>query len=346
MTPLPTPQQLRYLLALAEHQHFGRAADACAVTQSTLSAGILALERQLDVHILDRSNGRRVAFTTLGCELVTRARTAMAALSAVLEAADAARAPMSGPMRVGMIPTVSPFLLPRMMPAMRAAFPRLRLFLREDTTERLMDRLRAGTLDVAVVALPCDCAGAESAVFARDMFLAAVPQGHALAGRDSVPVASLAAERLLLLEDGHCLRDQTLTACGVIRTSLGRTSPAGEGDTSDEFAATSLYTLVQMVAGGLGVALLPRLALEAGIAEGAGIAIRPLADPGAWRGLALAWRAESPRAAEYRAMAPVLAQASEARGASGGNEPMAGMRFATPVATEGEMIETGIGPER
>jgi LysR family hydrogen peroxide-inducible transcriptional activator len=310
MTPLPTPQQLRYLLALAEHQHFGRAASACAVTQSTLSAGILALERQLDAQILDRGLGRRVAFTALGRELVGRARHALAALSAVLEAADAARAPMSGPLRLGMIPTVSPFLLPRLMPALRAAFPRLRLFLREDTTARLMDRLRAGNVDLALVALPCDCAGAETLVFARDMFLAALPPSHLLAGLQSVPSASLAADRLLLLEDGHCLRDQTLTACGLSR---GVEPLVGDNDPLGGFTATSLHTLVQMVAGGLGVTMLPRLAVEAGIADGADIAIRPLADSGAWRSLALAWRAESPRAADYRAMAPVLAQAGAAR---------------------------------
>lgn len=129
MTPLPRPQQLRYLLTLAETRHFGRAANLCAVTQSTLSAGLLALERQLDAAILDRSAGKRVVFTPLGRELVERARTA---LEAVAEAAEAARAPLSGPLRLGLIPTVGSFLLPRLMPAIRSAFPRLRLYLRED----------------------------------------------------------------------------------------------------------------------------------------------------------------------------------------------------------------------
>ncbi|MBN8905323.1 MAG: LysR family transcriptional regulator, partial [Rhodospirillales bacterium] len=131
---LPSPQQLRYLVALAECRHFGRAALACAVTQSTLSAGLLALERQLDAAILDRAAGRHVVFTPLGLELVERGRTALAALEAVTEAATAAREPMSGPLRMGVIPTIGPFLLPKLMPALRSAFPRLRLFLREDTT--------------------------------------------------------------------------------------------------------------------------------------------------------------------------------------------------------------------
>uniref|UniRef100_A0A8J4HDA8 Hydrogen peroxide-inducible genes activator n=1 Tax=Acidicaldus sp. TaxID=1872105 RepID=A0A8J4HDA8_9PROT len=303
MIPLPSPQQLRYLLALAEHQHFGRAAQACAVTQSTLSAGILMLEHQLDAEILDRGMGKRVVFTALGRDLVERARAAMAALQAVADAATSARAPMSGPLRIGLIPTIAPFLLPRLIPHLRAAFPHLRLFLREDTTARLLERLRAGRLDVLLLALPCDCAGADTILVARDRFVATLPPGHLLAGRTEVPVAALAGEDLLLLEEGHCLRDQALAACGLL---------GGERDGEDfssEFAATSLRTLVQMVAGGLGVTLLPELAIRGGVAAGAEIALRPLAGEGAWRTLGLAWRTAAPRTADYRALAPVVAAA-------------------------------------
>src|SRR6185437_1011687 len=236
MTILPSPQQLRYLVALAESRHFGRAALACAVTQSTLSAGILALERQLDTTILDRAAGRHVVFTPLGLDLVERARAALAALEAVSETASAAREPMSGPLRLGVIPTIGPFLLPRLMPALRAAFHRLRLFLREDTTARLVDRLNANRLDVLLLALPCDCGGADARRVARDEFLVALPPDHALAAQDSVPATALATERLLLLEDGHCLRDQALAVCGLLASDRG-------GDT-DGFAATSLHTLV------------------------------------------------------------------------------------------------------
>ena len=301
MTPLPTPQQLRYLLALSEHQHFGRAADACAVTQSTLSAGVLALERQLDAAILDRSAGKRVVFTALGHEMVTRARDALAALMAVPEAAQAARAPMSGRLRLGVIPTLGPFLLPRLMPALRAAFPNLRLLLMEDVTDSLVQRLLDSRLDVALLALPCACAGAETLPVARDEFLAALPADHPLAAHAEVPLAALRADRLLLLEDGHCLRDQALEACGFTRGE----QPA---DGMDGFAATSLHTLVQMVAGGLGVTLLPRSAVQAGIAEGTGIVLRRLAGAGAWRTLGLTWRPKAPRAADYRALAPILGQ--------------------------------------
>lgn len=294
MIPLPSPQQLRYLLALAESGHFGRAAEACAVTQSTLSAGILALERQLDAAILDRAAGKHVVFTALGEEIMIRAGKALAALEAVAEAASAARAPLSGPLRLGVIPTIGPFLLPRLMPVLRGAFPNLRLFVREDVTKALVDRLAGNRLDLLLVALPCACGGAETLAVLRDPFVVALPKGHRLAARARVPAAALAGERMLLLEDGHCLRDQALALCGV----------AGE---PEGFAATSLHTLAQMVAGGLGVTLLPRMAVEAGVAAGAEIELRPLSGGGAWRTIGLAWRPSSPRAEEYRALAPLIA---------------------------------------
>jgi LysR family hydrogen peroxide-inducible transcriptional activator len=305
MIPLPSPQQLRYLVALAEHQHFGRAADACAVTQSTLSAGLLALERQMDASVLDRDGSKRVAFTPLGRELVERARVAIAALETLVEAADTARAPMSGRLRLGVIPTIAPFLLPKVMPVLRQAFPALRLFLREDTTDNLVQGLTQGRVDVVLLATPCFCQGAEVMPVLRDDFVAALPAGHPLAERASIPATVLASERLLLLEDGHCLRDQALSACGFAR---------GEqpSDPLHDFAATSLHTLVQMVAGGLGVTLLPRIAIEAGITQGTDIVLRPLSQQGASRMLGLAWRPNAPRAADYRALATAIARATGA----------------------------------
>ncbi|PWC28947.1 hydrogen peroxide-inducible genes activator [Teichococcus aestuarii] len=295
MTILPSPQQLRYLVALADLGHFGRAAAACAVTQSTLSAGIIALERQLDAAILERGPGKRPVFTPLGLELVRRARAALSALAAVAETAAAARDPLSGPLRLGVIPTIGPFLLPRLMPALRQAFPRLQLWLREDLTERLAEDLAAGRLDLLLLALPALLPEAEVVRVAEDPFIVALPQGHRLAAAPAVPLAALGAERLLLLEDGHCLRDHALAACSL----------PGAGET---FAATSLHTLVQMVAGGLGVTLLPRLAVEGGVLAGANVALRPLETPQG-RGLGLAWRARSPRAAEFRNMVPAVAAA-------------------------------------
>ncbi|GAN79279.1 hydrogen peroxide-inducible genes activator [Acidocella aminolytica] len=304
MAYLPTPQQLRYLVMLAETGHFGRAASACAVSQSTLSAGILALERALDAQILDRAAAKHPVFTPLGLELVAKARSALSALSDVAETADAARAPMSGPLRLGIIPTIGPFLLPRLMPALRERYKALRLFLREDQTERLLDQLDAGQLDILILAHPCACGEAEVLNVARDDFLVALPPGHVLASREAIPLADLASEQFLLLEDGHCLRDQVLSVCG---TSLAR-------EREQRFAATSLHTLIQMVAGGLGVTLVPRLAVDAGLAAGTDVEIRRLEGAEGWRSLGLAWRAGSPRSGEYRTLAPLVAEACSQNG--------------------------------
>lgn len=270
---------------------------ACSVTQSTLSAGLLALERQLNANLLDRDAGRRLVFTPLGLELIELARAALVALETFSEAAVASRDPMTGLLRLGVIPTIGPFLLPRLMPVLREAFPHLRLYLREDTTVRLLDRLESNRLDAVILALPCDCGPSEVMPIGRDEFMVALPPGHPLADQPSVPVAAIANERLLLMEEGHCLRDQALAVCGL----LG-------GDKSDPFAATSLHTLVQMVAGGMGVTLLPRLSVVTGIAEGTGVILRPVAGPGVWRTLGLAWRPSAPRASDFRALVPHLSE--------------------------------------
>ncbi|KAA2214470.1 hydrogen peroxide-inducible genes activator [Teichococcus oryzae] len=315
MSSLPSPQQLRYLVALADLGHFGRAAASCAVTQSTLSAGIIALERQLDAAILERGPSKRPVFTPLGIDLVKRARGALAALTAVVETAAAARDPLSGPLRLGIIPTIGPFLLPRLMPALRSAFPRLQLWLREDLTERLGEDLASGRLDLLLLALPVTLPDVETLRIAEDPFLVALPPGHRLAREEAVPPAALGGERLLLLEDGHCLRDHALSACG---------RPGASPAAGDNFAATSLHTLVQMVAGGLGVTLLPKLAVEGGVLAGTPVVVKPLAEPQG-RMLGLAWRTRSPRVADFRGMAETIAHAvldAEAKEAAGTEPPV------------------------
>ena len=299
MAYLPTPQQLRYLVMLAEKGHFGRAASACAVSQSTLSAGLLALERALDSQILDRAVAKHPVFTPLGLELVVKARAALSALSAIAEAADAARAPMSGPLRLGIIPTIGPFLLPRLMPQPRERYKALRLFLREDLTERLLDQLDAGLLDIVILAQPCACGRVEVLPLAQDDFLVAFPLGHRFTGRASIGGMEFAAEQLLLLEDGHCLREHVLAVCG---TDLKR---------EQQFAATSLHTLVQMVAGGLGVTLVPKLAADAGLLSGTGVQTTKLEGMAKGRSIALAWRAGSARTEEFQTFASVIAAACQ-----------------------------------
>ena len=176
-------------------------------------------------------------FTPLGLDLIERARAALTALEAVTETATAAREPMSGPLRLGIIPTIGPFLLPRLMPVLRSAFPNLRLFLREDTTARLVDRLNTNRLDVLLLALPCDCGGADAIPVARDEFLVALPPNHRLANHAAIPVAALATERLLLLEEGHCLREQALAVCGLL---AGEKGEAQDGATAPPPACHTL----------------------------------------------------------------------------------------------------------
>ena len=299
MISLPSPQQLRYLAALVDLRHFGRAARACAVSQSTLSAGILALERQLDVALIDRDVGRRVVFTPVGLQIGALARSALSGLEAVQEAAMASRAPMAGPLRLGVIPTIGPFLLPILLPALAESFPKLRLSLSEDLTGRLIEKLAAGRLDLLLLAMPCICDSAETMALARDPFMLALPPGHRLLAQQTISFAELSDEPMLLLEDGHCLRDQMLSVC--------RQDPGwGPRERLQSFTATSLHTLVQMVASGLGMTLLPKLAVDGGIVNGTAVEVRPLAGDGAWRTLGLAWRPRSARVADYRAFAGLL----------------------------------------
>jgi LysR family hydrogen peroxide-inducible transcriptional activator len=299
MISLPSPQQLRYLITLADMRHFGRAATACAVTQSTLSAGIIALERQLDVKLLDRDVGKRVVFTPLGEEIAIRARAALVALEAVQEVAVASREPLTGPLRLGVIPTIGPFLVPQIVPMLRTRFPRIRLSLYEDLTGRLMEKLALGKLDMLILAMPCDCEGARTLPLWRDDFVLALPATHPLASLAAVPLDRIATERMILLEDGHCLREQTVDIC---RQEGGWSPTEGE----EEFTATSLYTLVQMVAQGLGIALLPRLAIESGILDGTGVVARPLNGTSMSRTIGLAWRPRSPRMEDFRMLASLF----------------------------------------
>lgn len=287
MANLPSLRQLRYLTAIAEMRHFGRAADACSVSQSTLSAGIKELETILGAALVDRTQ-RRVALTALGAEVAGRAAALLRDAEEIVHLAAAAAEPLTGVLRLGAIPTVSPYLLPRVLPALRKAHPRLKLYLVEDMTERLVAALEAGRIDAMLLALPCDCGTAETMVVHRDPFQLALPRRHPLAAAERVPVEAVRDSPLLLLADGHCLREHALAACDL------PPARAGEG-----FAATSLTTLVQMVDNGLGLTLLPQIAIDTGILGGTDVVVRPVAGERAWRDLGLAWRAGTARRAEF-----------------------------------------------
>lgn len=288
MKPLPTLRQLRYLATLAETRHFGRAAEQCLVTQSTLSAGIQELETLLGARLVERTK-RRVDVTPLGDAVVERAREVLSRAEDIVDLVQAAGAPLTGDLRLGVIPTIGPFLLPRVLPRLREAYPELRLFLREEQTHRVLAGLHEGHLDLGLIALPWETGGLESMELFADPFVLAAPPEHPLAAGAATPLSDLADEDLLLLEEGNCLRDHALAACSL------PSARRAEG-----FQATSLATLVQMVANGLGVSLLPRMALEAGILEGTGIAARELDGDMPARIIGLVWRRSSCRKEDFR----------------------------------------------
>ena len=299
MKRLPTMKQLEYLVALADTRHFGRASERCHVTQSTLSAGIRDLESVLGTAVAERSN-RRVLITRIGTQVAERSKALLRDAEVVMELARAGRSPMTGEMRLGVIPTIGPFYLPRVLPALREGFPELTLYLREEQTVPLLARLDDGELDVALIALPYDTGDLRVEVIFEDEFLFACDRAHALAEAGEVSPQALVGERLLLLEEGHCLRGHALEACRI-----------GDRKARAQFEASSLLTLVQMVAAGIGVTLIPRLALEARITRGTGISLSRLAAP-ASRRIGLAWRRTSLRAEEFLLLASALRELAEA----------------------------------
>ncbi|WP_374649758.1 LysR substrate-binding domain-containing protein [Dongia sp.] len=296
MRALPTLRQLRYLVALAEHKHFGRAAEACFATQSTLSAGLQELENLLDVKLVERSK-RRVMLTPLGEAIVARARIVLREAEDIADLAHASKDPLSGALRLGVIPTIGPYLLPRVLPPLRQTYPNLRLYLREDLTARLLEALGDGDIDVALIALPFQTDELEMRELGHDPFQLACRADDPLAKAQSLELDKIPEDRLLLLDEGHCLREHALAAC--------RLEPSRH---RDDFRATSLPTLVQMVANKLGVTLLPKMAVDAGLLGGTGLVTRPLAASAPARGIALVWRPTTPRSVEFNLLADMLAR--------------------------------------
>jgi LysR family hydrogen peroxide-inducible transcriptional activator len=283
MPTLPTLRQLAYLVELSVRLNFRVAAEAQFVTQSTLSAGIKELERLLDVQLVERDR-RHVRLTPLGEDVVSRARDLLAAASDLAETARSAARPLTGLLRLGAIPTIAPFLLPRVLPALRRAHKQLKLHLREDLTERLLERLRAGSLDIALIALPFDTGELYVRQIFEDEFWFVARQGSPATRAKEVAIRDVDTGDMLLLEEGHCLREHAIAACGPRR---GRWEPRVE--------ATSLTTLLQMVESGWGVTLLPGITLDAGILRGTRLVARPFAAPAPARTLALVARRTSTR---------------------------------------------------
>jgi LysR family hydrogen peroxide-inducible transcriptional activator len=294
---LPTLKQLQYLVALQEHGHFGNAAEACFVTQSTLSAGLRELESLLGLTLVERTR-RVVRFTPVGERIAGQARRVLAEADVLADLARSAGKPLSGDLRMGVIPTIAPFLLPRLLPRLRSEYPELKLYLREEVTAAACDSLARGRLDCVLLALPYRCGDVDTSELFEDRLLFAFPGSLTATMPDPVPPASIDEHQLLLLEDGHCLKDHALAACQ--RPELGSEA---------SMLGTSLHTLVQMVDNGLGVTLLPEMAIAAGILNGTTVIARPLEADRPSRRIALAWRRGSPRAKEFQLLADALKMA-------------------------------------
>src|SRR3954454_11812686 len=290
---LPTIKQLQYLVALRQHGHFGKAADACYVTQSTLSAGLRELEALLGITLVERTR-RVVRFTPLGERVADKALRVLREADELAEMARAEGQPLHGDLRMGVIPTIAPFLLPTMLPRLRGEWPSLRLYLREETSSAACEALHRGQLDCVLLALPFACGEVDSASLFDDPLYVAFPPGEAPRA-SSVEAGAIDESRLLLLEDGHCLKDHALSACN--RPEL-RAHAAMMG--------TSLHTLVQMVDNGLGLTFVPGMAIEAGILSGTGVDAKPLRSDHPYRRIALIWRRSSPRESEFQLLAASL----------------------------------------
>ena len=294
-TYLPTLKQLHYLVALRDHGHFGRAAEACFVTQSTLSAGLRELETLIGVTLVERTR-RVVRFTEVGERIADKARRVLREAEELGDLARAAGQPLTGELRLSVIPTIAPFMLPHILPRLRRDYPDLKLFLREEPSGPACERLQHGRADCVLLALPFACGDVAMAPLFRDPLFVAFPDGAGPPDDAAVPPTAIDASRLLLLEDGHCLKDHALAACQ-------RPDLRGEAT----MLGTSLHTIVQMVDNGLGVTMLPGMAIAAGILDHTRVTARPLASAGASREIALVWRRASPREKDFRLLADVLA---------------------------------------
>ena len=293
-TYLPTIKQLQYLVALQEHGHFGRAAEACFVSQSTLSAGIRELESLLGVTLVERSR-RVVRFTPLGNNVAEKAHRLLREAEELTDLVQAAGKPLSGELRLSVIPTIAPFMLPRILPRLRRERPQLKLFLREETSDHAVESLHHGRADCVLLALPFATGEVATETICDDQLHVAFPKDDPRDPPETISASMIDEGRLLLLEDGHCLKEHALAACNRPELRASAT-----------MIATSLHTLVQMVDNGLGLTMLPEMALKGGILRDTGVVARPLKGAHTSRQIALIWRQNSPRAEEFRLLAEEL----------------------------------------
>ncbi|MGI9301623.1 MAG: hydrogen peroxide-inducible genes activator [Gammaproteobacteria bacterium] len=293
MANLPTIKQLRYLVALAEHRHFGKAADACFVSQSAFSVAIKALESLLDTRLVDRTN-KSVTITNIGKQVATQARLCLRDAEGILDIVNASQEPLMGMLKMGVIPTIAPFLLPKALPKIRKTYPKLELYLKEDLTQRVYEDLMSGELDLILIALPFELRNTETLTLFKDHFRLACRPDTQLVDPENYSYNRLQDESVLLLEDGHCLRDHALSACRIRNTKkLGK------------FEATSLHTLLQMVDSDLGITFVPEMAQGSSLLKSTRIKTWPLREM-SYRQIGLAWRKSSTRADEFKQLGEIL----------------------------------------
>lgn len=293
MAKLPTVKQLRYLVALEKHLHFGRAAAACFVTQSAFSTAIKELETSLGVSLVERTS-RRVVMTSTGRLIAQRARLTLLDLEGIVDIAKTVQEPLSGVLKVGVIPTVAPFLLPKILPHIRRRFPKLDIYLKEEQTGNIHRLLLAGELDVLLLALPYELTDTETISMFNDPFKLAYKKGTSLFDPHSLSPDGLKEGSIFLLEEGHCLREHILRACNVWHV-----------DKLNRFSAGSLHSLIQMVAADLGVTFVPQMAVDGGLLRNTDIQVGDLKD-GAYREIGLAWRKSSVRKPEFKLLADTI----------------------------------------
>ena len=293
---LPSTKQLQYFVALVEHGHFGRAADASFVSQSAFSTAIKELENTLDAHLVDRTN-RQVTITALGQQVAIQARLVLRDLGDLVEMASGAAQPLTGELRLGVIPTIAPFLLPGVLPKLRRKYPQLKLFLIEDQTQRVYERLMDGELDLLLLALPWEMRGVDLLPLYNDPFRLACREGTERVDPENYRFSRLDADSVLLLEDGHCLRDHALAACKI--RDVQKIQP---------FAASSLLTLIEMVDADLGITFLPAMAEGSVMLRNTRVKLYPLAES-SYRQIGLAWRKGSNRVEEFELFGEFLSDA-------------------------------------
>jgi LysR family hydrogen peroxide-inducible transcriptional activator len=298
---LPSTKQLQYFVALADKQHFGQAAEASYVSQSAFSNAIKELEAVLDTQLVDRTN-RQVTITASGQDIATQARLVLRDIEQLVDMAAQGRQPLTGDLRLGVIPTIAPFLLPRILPKLRRQHPKLRLYLIEDQTQRIVQRLTDGDLDVLLLALPWEMRGVDTEVLFNDRFCLASRKGTTRVDPENYRFDRLAADSILLLDDGHCLRDHALAACRIRSTQ--KVQP---------FAASSLLTLVEMVDADMGISFLPEMAAGSALLRNTQVEMHPLSDR-SHRKIGLAWRKGSNRVEEFRLLGSFLKEEGATKG--------------------------------